>query len=302
MTQGEESVRVAAIIAAYNPDKKVIDVFRAVVGQVDLVVVVDDRSNDSSTMPVFEELRSLGAEVIHSPNNAGIARTLNIGISRCAAIGRFDYYLTLDQDSIPDQDYVSNALKTDRLARELNIPVGFVSAATYNNSPVLGNGTLLGFEQPFDPWQSGMLIPRSTFNAVGGLDEKLVIDAVDSEFTLRVRKAGLAVLCGSGCNMAHSLGQQSTVSFWGKKRLYTYHSPVRVYYITRNNLLIFFRYFLADPIWVARKSYYELVNHSRRILFSKNKKEILRAMLFGVRDASMFRNGIIRARDMQKLS
>ncbi|MDT0167629.1 glycosyltransferase [Pseudarthrobacter sp. BRE9] len=301
MTQGEENARVAAVIAAYNPDKKIIDVFRAVVGQVDLVVVVDDKSNDSA-MPVFDELRSLGAEVMHSPKNAGIAGTLNAGISRSAAFGKFDYYLTLDQDSIPDEDYVSRALKTERLARDLNMPVGFVSAATYNNSPVLGNRPLLGFEQPFDPWQSGMLIPRSTFDAVGGLDERLVIDAVDSEFTLRVRKAGLAVLCGIGCNMSHSLGQQSTVSLWGKKRLFTYHSPVRVYYISRNNVIIFFRYFLTDPIWVGRKGYYELINHTRRILFSKNRGDILRATYFGFRDALLFRNGIIRGRDMQKLN
>jgi rhamnosyltransferase len=301
MAQGGEGVRVGAVIAAYNPDEKIIDVYSAIAAQVDLVVVVDDKSN-SSAMPFFDALRTMGAEVIHSAENSGIAKTLNMGVAKCASLDRFDYYLTLDQDSIPDRDYVRNALKTDRMARGLKIPVGFVSASTYNNSPVLGNGTLFEFEQPFDPWQSGMLIPRSTFDTVGGLDEKLVIDAVDSEFTLRVRKAGLKVLSGIGCNMSHSLGQQSTINFLGKKRLFTYHSPVRVYYITRNNLIIFLRYFLVDPVWVGRKSYYELINHARRVLFSENKFQILQAMLIGIRDALLFRNGIIRGSDLQKLN
>lgn len=301
MTQGGENSRVVAVIAAYNPDEKIVDVFRAVTKQVDLVVIVDDHSNYSA-MPVFNELRSLGAEVIHSAENSGIARTLNIGVARAAELVAPEYYLTLDQDSIPDPDYVSNALKTLRLARELNIRVGFVSAATYNDSPVLGNGALLGFEQPFDPWQSGMLIPRSTFDLVGGLDERLVIDAVDSEFTLRVRKAGLAVLCGAGCNMSHSLGRQSTIRFLGKKRLFTYHSPIRVYYITRNNLNVSFRYFRSDPVWVARKGYYELINHARRIFFTEDKLEVSRAMLFGLRDAVLFRNGNISDIDRQKLN
>ncbi|WP_411373715.1 glycosyltransferase [Arthrobacter sp. MPF02] len=301
MAQGGEKVRVAAVIAAYNPDKKIIDVFRAVSEQVNLVVVVDDKSH-SSAMPLFNELLALGAEVVHSHENAGIAKTLNVGVARCAELDQPDYYLTLDQDSVPDPDYVKNALATAKVARGLGIPVGFVSAATYNNIPVLRNGTLLGLEQPFDPWQSGMFIPRSTFESVGGLDEGLVIDAVDSEFTLRVRKAGLGVLCGIGCNMSHSLGQQSTVIFLGKKRLFTYHSPVRIYYITRNNLIIFFRYFLAYPTWVGRKACYELINHARRILFTNNKRPVLQAMLIGLRDAMLFRNGIIKGSDRNKLN
>ncbi|TQJ33076.1 glycosyltransferase [Arthrobacter sp. SLBN-122] len=301
MAQGEGNGGVAAVIAAFNPDEKIIDVFTAVSNQVSLVVVVDDQSDDSS-MPVFDNLRSLGAEVIHSPENSGIAKTLNIGVARSAELAGPEYYLTLDQDSIPDPDYVSNAMKTIRLAREMKVPIGFVTAATYNNIPVLGNGTLQGLEQPFDPWQSGMLIPHSTFDLVGGLDERLFIDAVDSDFTLRVRKAGLAVLCGIGCNMSHSLGQQSTISFWGKKREFTYHSPVRVYYITRNNLILFFRYFLVDPAWVVRKGYYELINQARRILLTNNKTKVARAIFIGLRDASLFRSGIIKNTDRQKLN
>lgn len=301
MGQRQECFRVAAVIAAYNPDHRIIEVFMAIRKQVSLVVIVDDESGEAAT-PVFDKLRSLGAEVVHLPQNSGIARTLNVGIARSSELVGPEYYLTLDQDSIPDPDYVSNALDTIRLARKLKVPIGFVGAATYNNSTVLGGGRLEGFEQPFDPWQSGMLIPSSTLDMVGGLDEQLVIDAVDSEFTLRVRRAGLAVLCGIGCNMSHSLGQQSTVSFWGKERLFTYHSPLRVYYITRNNLEIFFRYFLANPGWVVRKGYYELINQTRRVLFSKNRGPIVRAMLIGFRDALLCRNGIIRNSDLQKLN
>ena len=292
---------VAAVIAAYNPDEKIIDVLRAVIEQVDLAVIVDDGSSGSAA-PVFDKLRSLGAEVVHSPQNFGIAKTLNAGIAACESLNKPDFFLTLDQDSIPDHDYVDKALATAELARELNIPIGFVSAASYNQAPVLSRGARSGFEQPFDPWQSGMFIPRTTFDTVGDFDERLVIDAVDSDFTLRVRKAGLVAICGNGCNMSHSLGKQSRVNFWGKERLFTYHSPLRVYYITRNNLIIFFRYFLSDPGWVVRKCYLELINHARRILFSKNNnRAVWRAMILGFRDALLFRTGIINHRDMQKL-
>lgn len=301
MIEGERNTRVAAVIAAFNPDETIIDVVNAVSGQVDLVVVVDDGSNHSAT-PVFDRLRDLGSIVVHVADNSGIAAAVNFGVAKGAELAAPDYYLTLDQDSIPDPDYVRNALSTFKLASEGNLPTGIVSAATYNNSPVLSMGPLLGFEQPFDPWQSGMLIPRSTFDLVGGLDEGLFIDAVDTDFTLRVRKAGLAVLCGIECNMSHSLGQQSHIKFWGKQRLFTYHSPIRIYYISRNNLIVFSRYFLSDPIWVARKAYYELINHARRFLFSDNKLQVTQAAAFGFRDALLFRKGRIKDSDREKLS
>lgn len=299
--EGEGNTRVAAVIAAFNPDETIIDVVKAVSGQVHLVVVVDDGSSHSA-MPIFEKLQDLGSIVVHVAENSGIAAAVNVGVARSAELAAPDYYLTLDQDSIPDPGYVTNALATIKVAGEENLPTGFVSAATYNNSPVLSMGSLLGLEQPFDPWQSGMLIPSSTFDLVGGLDEGLFIDAVDTEFTLRVRKAGLAVLCGIGCNMSHSLGQQSHIKFWGKPRLFTYHSPVRIYYISRNNLIIFSRYFLTDPIWVARKAYYELINHARRFLFSDNKVQVMRAVAFGFRDALLFRKGRIKDSDREKLN
>lgn len=299
--EGERNTRVAAVIAAFNPDETIIDVVKAVSGQVDLVVVVDDGSNHPA-MSVFEKLVALGSVVVHVAENSGIAAAVNVGVARSAELAAPDYYLTLDQDSIPDPDYVRNALETFKLAREGNLPTGFVSAATYNNSPVLSMGQLVGLEQPFDPWQSGMLIPSSTFDLVGGLDEGLFIDAVDTDFTLRVRKAGLAVLCGSGCNMSHSLGQQSRIKFLGKQRLFTYHSPIRVYYISRNNFIIFSRYFLSDPIWVTRKAYYEVINHARRFLFSDNKLQVMRAVAFGFRDALLFRKGRIKDSDREKLN
>lgn len=300
MMKGERDTRVAAVIAAFNPDESIIEVVKAVSGQVDLVVVVDDGSNYSS-MPIFDKLLTLGSVVVHMAENSGIAAAINIGIGRSIELIEPDYYLTLDQDSIPAPDYVRNALETFKLARERKLATGFVSAATYNNSPVLTMGVLLGLEQPFDPWQSGMLIPGSTFDLVGGLDEGLFIDAVDTDFTLRVRNAGLAVICGIGCNMSHSLGQQSCIEFWGKQRLFTYHAPIRIYYISRNNLIILYRYFRTDPIWVIRKTYYEIINHARRLLFSNNKLQVARAILFGFRDALLIRRGRINDSDREKL-
>lgn len=299
--KGERNTRVAAVIAAFNPDERIIDVVKAVSGQVDLVVVVDDGSNHSAT-PIFEKLVALDSIVVHVAENSGIAAAVNVGVARSIELAEPDYYLTLDQDSIPDPDYVRNALETFKLAREANLPTGFVSAATYNNSPVLTLGPLQGLKQPFDPWQSGMFIPGSTFDLVGGLDEGLFIDAVDTDFTLRVRKAGLAVVCGIGCNMSHSLGHQSRIEFWGKQRLFTYHSPIRVYYISRNNLIIFSRYIWSDPVWVLRKAYYEVINHARRFLFSDNKLRVMQAVSIGFRDALLSRRGRIKDSDREKLT
>ena len=301
MTQHDSEQSVVAVVAAFGPSPSLVDTVRELLKQVSHVVVVDDGS-PASAEPVLKELAATGAVVLRQPSNSGIAAALNAGVAEARGQWNPDFFLTLDQDSSPTEQYVQLALDTYRRARSAGVPVGFITAAAYSGHPVPllhGKGP---FVQPFDPMQSGFLIPRSTIENVGPFEEALFIDGVDSEYTMRTRAAGLAVLVGNGCEIDHDLGERAPstllgrpVRILGREISYNYHSPSRVYYICRNGTVLTRRYGLKDPGWVARRLLEEFKAHLLRFAFSPGRAKLAKAAIAGFKDALRGATGRIPA-------
>jgi rhamnosyltransferase len=227
-----------------------------------------------------------GVRVLRRPRNAGIAASLNAGICSAEESWRPDFFVTLDQDSVPVADYADRAVATYRDARAAGLRVGIVVASSYSGHPVHTRGIVDRFTAAFDPMQSGFVIPRETIEAIGDLDEGLVIDGVDSEYTARARAAGLEVIVGAGCDIRHQLGRRDPARLFGRplrvfgRHLgYNYHSPQRVYYIARNGTTLTRRYLLKDPAWVLRRLGEETKAHLLRLAFSPNRRAIATAMI-----------------------
>jgi rhamnosyltransferase len=301
LTLNDPTPTVVAVVAAYRPDPSLAGTVRSLLDQVSQVVVVDDGSPAESE-PVLAALAEAGATVVRQPQNTGIAAALNAGVAAARSRWNPDFFLTLDQDSRPVDEYVRRGLAGFARAAAAGIPVGFVTAASYSGHPIPvlhGDGE---FVHAFDPMQSGFLIPRSTVEKVGPFEEDLFIDGVDSEFTMRTRAAGLAVLVGAGCEIAHDLGQRQPgrlfgrpVKILGRDISYNYHSPSRVYYIARNGTLLTRRYLLKDPRWVLRRLLEESKAHLLRFAFSPGRVALLRAAGAGFRDALRGSTGRIPA-------
>lgn len=294
---------VVAIVAAYRPPAELAGRVAALARQVDHVIVVDDGSPAGSE-EVFAAVRQAGARLIRQGQNTGIAAALNSGIEAARALGA-DFVLTLDQDSSLSEGYVVNALATWQRATEAGLPVGFVAAASYGKASTPTWPSNDGFVHAFDPMQSGSLIPVSTLDALGVLDEALFIDGVDSEFTARARAHGMAVLVGEGCAMEHDLGRREPVTFFGRRigRLtYNHHSALRVYYITRNGSVLVARYWRALPRWTARRLRQETIAHGMRLVLGARRSRTLRAMFAGWADAARGRRGRIRPALAARLS
>lgn len=301
MTQHDSEPLVVAVVAAFGPPPSLVGTVQDLLKQVSHVVVVDDGS-PAAAEPVLKELAAAGATVVRQPVNSGIAAALNAGVAVAREQWNPDFFLTLDQDSAPTKQYVQRALDTNRRARSADVQVGFITAAAYSGHPVpllRGKGP---FIQPFDPMQSGFLIPRSTIENVGPFEEGLFIDGVDSEYTMRTRSAGLAVLVGEGCEIDHDLGERAPstvlgrpVRIFGHEISYNYHSPSRVYYICRNGTLLTRRYSLKDPGWVARRLLEELKAHLLRFAFSPGRLRLAQAALAGFSDAMRGNTGRIPA-------
>jgi rhamnosyltransferase len=261
------------------------------------VIVVDDGSplDVSGTLADLEEL---GAVVLRQGTNSGIASALNAGIKEARKRWDPEWIVTMDQDSRFSGDYIAAALAT---ARSSDRPetVGVVCAESHNSVAL---PTLRSDKEPqvFDPMTSGSLVRSVVFDSIGYFDEDFFIDCVDSEFNARLRQHGFRAVAGRGCNLEHSLGDARPMKLmgWhatiGPKKLYVYyHSPFRVYYITRNSLVLARRFALKQPLWVLRRIYMEVQSHIVRFGFGPNRRKHLRAALAGVRDACRGRMGKI---------
>lgn len=288
---------IGAVVTVYNPSEPLADTVRALKDQVDVVVMVDDGSR-AECHQLVEALVEGNVQLVRQPRNAGIAAALNAGVTELRRSCGPDLVLTLDQDSILPAQFVERAVATYNKAVQAGLAVGLVSAASYSGCPIPVSRVEGAFVHAFDPMQSGCLIPVGTFDAVGLFDESLVIDGVDSDFTARVMSAGLLVLVGDGCDVVHALGHRENATVFGrpvrvlgKPLQYNYHAPFRVYYITRNGLVLTGRYLRRQPLWVLRRGWKESQAHAMRLVLGRDRWRTLTAMLRGAWDAVRGKRG-----------
>jgi rhamnosyltransferase len=94
------------------------------------------------------------------------------------------------------------------------------------------------------------LISIDVLDAVGGMDEELFIDQVDTEWVLRARAQGYITWGHCEAVMAHSLGESRQRVWFGRWREIPFHKPFRYYYMFRNSILLQRR---SYPCWAWRR-------------------------------------------------
>ena len=107
--QEEGSLRVCAIIPAFNEAKTIAEIVRETSKHVDRVFVVDDGSVDGTA----EVARQNGAEVIQHVVNCGPGAALQSGCD-AAMLNRFDYVVQVDGDGQHNPKYIPEMLKVAR--------------------------------------------------------------------------------------------------------------------------------------------------------------------------------------------
>lgn len=299
--------RVAAVIAAFNPDDDLLVNAAAIRRQVDELVVVDDCSSSPTAAAIFEQLQERGIQVVHQPTNSGIAASLNRGMAELRVTP--DFILTFDQDSLPVEDYVPRALDTYEQATSSGLKVGFVSPESFSGHKVPTQGLSKGFPEAFDPMQSGFFIPSSTLAAIGNFDAGFFIDCVDSEFTARARAARYHVIVGNGCEVGHRLGVRIPAKI-GRRLLhlrgvelsFNYYSPFRMYYIMRNGTTLVRRYWRSNPAWIVRRLAEDFKAQILRFSFSPDRKYLAMAAWQGFLDACSGKQGRISQELLNRVS
>ncbi|WP_066041796.1 glycosyltransferase [Herbiconiux solani] len=301
--------RVAAIVTTFHPGRALVPLVRSLVEQAGFVVVVDDGSGPSADA-VLDAAHEAGAEIIRHERNRGIAAALDTGLA-VAWVGPDDapdFFVTFDQDSSIDERFIETLVGTAIAADAAGIPVGLVAPAHVEGLPSVATGSVRGFPVTRTPIQSGLLIPVATVRDIGDFTEELVIDGVDTDYGLRVARAGRQTVLSNEATLGHRLGTPFTpkiagrpVSIAGEPLRLVVGAPFRYYYLLRNRILLNRMHGPRNRRWMLRATLADLRHCVIVLAFAPRRLARLTAMAVGVRDGWRGRGGRIPERLERRL-
>lgn len=125
---------------------------------------------------------------------------------------------------------------------------------------------------------SGMLTSVECLKAVGGYDELLFIDYVDTDWCLKAQSKGYALYVIPAVVMRHAIGAKS-VRVLGRN--ISVHSAERRYYMLRNSFFMLRKPYVGK--WLALSFVYRtLVHHLILILMTPDRKKQISALFKGI--------------------
>ena len=230
--------KVIAILVTYYPE---LDNIRQVIvnlkGQGVQICIVDNSS-------VGVDFGNLGITVFTLGENKGIAYAQNIGMKWAFEEQGADFVLQMDQDSIPEENLVSKLFEGYNFLMSKGYKVGLIGAQDIdkdtlaNSSPKIDTGNQLAEKDNLiivnQVLSSGSLIPKLTYEIVGGLDERLFIDLVDFEYCWRIIGSDFIVVKNTQAVIYHKLGE-GTIKIFGLLSV-GLPKPFRHYYSVRNSV------------------------------------------------------------------
>jgi rhamnosyltransferase len=248
--KAKDDMSTVAIVVTYHPcAERLVQCVTAVLPQVDEVVLVDN----GSAAPILDMIALTDrVTVLKLDSNRGIGHAQNVGIE-WARSRKAGLVLLLDQDSVADEHMVPRLQRRYEQLAESGVAVGAVGPAHVDDLGVgrpkftrFHKARYLQVEAPLGlPTlacdmliASGTMIPVAVLDKVGPMNEGLFIDKVDTEWCLRVRRAGLGIYGVPDARLFHRLGESVLhVRWWRGKRL-PVHKPFRYYYMVRNSILL----------------------------------------------------------------
>ncbi len=287
-----------AVIVTFYPDSEISKNIAALYEQVDEIIIVDNGSNDKCKKILHTLSKQFGVTIIYNKENIGIAAALNIGV-KLAKTHHHKWVITFDQDSKAATGMVETMLKGYDAYPDKEKISSLSPRYMNKNTGVICGSRLKGKLDKNSPYvqvdiviTSGNLIKLSVFDDVGYFKESLFIDYVDKEFCLRCSTQKFIILEIKDAILLHAVGLPTRVIFLLSRSIYTTnHSHLRRYYIVRNSIYTYKKYFMKRTFLVLIDFYYLIGNLSKAILFEKQRKKRLIAVFFGFYDGVIGKHG-----------
>lgn len=248
------SRHVVAVIVTFNPAIEALKAsISSLVDQGCQPLIVDNGSLNADEI----QAANLQADLILNDANLGLGAAHNQGWRHAQEL-EANYLLILDQDSLPKANMVAELVQAHKEQSKAN-KVSAVGAC-YENAE---NGSLsffvrfgsIKFKRAYVETgtvevdfliSSGSLFAMESLEQIGGMDEALFIDHVDTEWFLRARSVGFKAFGVADARMRHGLGEVThSMRIAGRERNIPQHKPFRYYYIFRNSVLLYKRGYVS---------------------------------------------------------
>jgi rhamnosyltransferase len=255
-------MNIASVVILYKPAQDIIDNILSYSSFVQTIYVIDNTEVQDKL--ITGQINQLShCVILHDAENRGIAERLNQA-ARLAKNAGFSWLLTMDQDS----SFPAEAIKAyinciDSYSSKESVAVFGVqfdlSVLQSRNCHAEETSRLI---------TSGSVVNLDLFSVTGGFHEPLFIDEVDTEYCYRSILSGYRIICFRNIFLQHQLGilseHRSLKDFKTSRR--SLHSPLRLYYMTRNFLYIHSKY---------RDHFYKDITTGKKILINNIKNNVL---------------------------
>lgn len=282
---------VCAVMVTYHAGAETLENIRIALPQVQALVVVDNGSAAGEIASLRELSQACGFQLIENHENRGIAEALNQGIAWARARG-YAWVILFDQDSTITNGFIPQMFATwethPRRERVGSIHPRYRDRVSGVEAPIQRAKDDGG---PITSLTSGALIPTWIFDRIGYFASDFFIDCVDIEYCFRLRASGYYVAASKEAILLHSPGHPERVSFMGFSITPTHHSAVRRYYISRNRIVVYRKYFHVFPALVLQHAYATLRETAKCFLAERDKARKLRNFLLGTWDGLVGRMG-----------
>ena len=274
------SKRIAGIVV-FQPDiSRLKENLISVTSQTDTVIIYNNGVCNSDE---FEELilSFSNVSVIGDGTNVGIAKALN-NLAKTAIQYGAKWLLTLDQDTVVKPQLIvdyEKELSTDPLIASLTCSIEDRNFRYDENNEE-------GIQYVSSCITSGNYIDLDVWEKIGGFDEKLFIDKVDTDYCYRLIQNGYKILKIPYVSILHEVGSNTKRhSILGKSFVVFNHSPFRCYYIIRNQ--IYFARKHKKTLGVLKSIRYQLTAWTRIVvylLYESNKLQKIQSWIKGIYD------------------
>jgi GT2 family glycosyltransferase len=266
----KEKMSISVVVTNYNTKSLTIRCLEGLDSQVGhqsvQVIVVDDASTESlsGSLPTWVEL-------VENETNQGYVKSVNIGVGQATG----EVVLLLDSDACPVSDLVTPI--ADAFARNERLgglgfhlvdAVGRPTGATQPEPTALGLALGQALEARFSNWihrrsndrftvhSCALAFRRKAFIEIGGFDEGFDFLDADTDFSMRLRRAGWEIAMEDRVRILHegSGSPQSTATrvvrhHANRWRLLEKHGLIRHPRLLRGVLA--FRH-AAEFLWLSR--------------------------------------------------
>jgi rhamnosyltransferase len=282
---------VCAVVVSYHPNSSSLQTLPKILGQVSGLVVVDNGSAAGEVVQLRIASQSLGFHLIENKENLGIAEALNQGACWAKNNGH-EWVVFFDQDSEITGSFIETMFAAweshPQRERVASVHPRYVDPAT-GLEPFIRRAVDGG---PVMAMTSGALMPLWIFEKIGWFAPEYFIDCVDFEYCLRIRAAGCLVADARNAVLLHAAGHaDKSNSLFGFSFRPTHYNAARRYYISRNRIALYRKYFRVFPRWILQSMYDSLRETIKCFVSERERLPKFRSFMLGTWDGLTGRMG-----------